>query len=51
VHLDTDAAIAAHAREIYLQAGLSRAMPPANVTWMEDGERAVIARWFEGATR
>ena len=31
VMLDTDAAIANHAREIYLQAGRSHAMPPANV--------------------
>ena len=32
VMLETDAAIAEHAREIYLQAGRSHAMPPGNVT-------------------
>ena len=32
VMLETDAAIADHAREIYLQAGRSHAMPPGNVT-------------------
>jgi len=32
VMLDTDVSIAEHGREIYLQAGRSHAMPPANVT-------------------
>lgn len=47
VMLDNDAAIAAHAREIYLQAGRSHAMPPANVTQMTDKERALLVTWFE----
>ncbi|MCV3206204.1 urate hydroxylase PuuD [Mesorhizobium sp. YC-39] len=49
VVLDTDAAIAKHAREIYLQAGRSHAMPPANVTEISDKERALLVSWFEGA--
>ena len=49
VMLDTDAAIAEHAREIYLQAGRSHAMPPGNVTAMTLDERALLAAWFEGA--
>ncbi|APZ52342.1 urate hydroxylase PuuD [Salipiger abyssi] len=49
VHLDSAQGIAANARAIYLQAGLSRAMPPANLSFMEDSERAVIRRWFEAA--
>jgi len=48
VVLETDAEIARHAREIYLQAGRSHAMPPGNVSYMEDGERAAISAWYEG---
>jgi len=50
VVLETERQIAAHAREIYLQAGLSHAMPPANVSYMEPGERAKIVRWYRAAT-
>lgn len=49
VRLDTDATIADRAREIYLQAGRSYAMPPGNVTYMTDEERALIVSWFEEA--
>jgi uncharacterized membrane protein len=49
VALETDADIARYARLIYLHAGISRAMPPGNMTWMEPGERALIAAWYEGA--
>ncbi|MCF6121461.1 urate hydroxylase PuuD [Mesorhizobium muleiense] len=51
VMLDTDAAIAGQAREIYLQAGRSHAMPPANVTHITDKERALLVAWFEEAGR
>ncbi len=43
VVLDTDRDIAAHAREIYLQAGRSHAMPPANVTGVSEEERQLLA--------
>ena len=49
VVLDSDAAIAGHAREIYLQAGRSHAMPPANVTQITEAERALLVAWFEEA--
>jgi len=49
VRLDTDAAIASHAREIYLQAGRSHAMPPGNLTAITPEERALIVAWFEEA--
>jgi uncharacterized membrane protein len=49
VMLDTDAGIAEQAREIYLQAGRSHAMPPANVTGITDKERALLVAWFEEA--
>jgi len=48
VALDTDEAIAAHAREIYLQAGRSHAMPPGNVTDITPQERQLLVTWFEG---
>lgn len=47
VMLETDAEIAAHAHEIYVQAGLSHAMPPGNVTEISDKERALIVAWYE----
>ena len=35
------------AREIYLQAAITTAMPPANITYMTDEERQTIARSFQ----
>ncbi len=49
VLLETPAEIARHAKVIYLQAGVSHAMPPANVSWMEEDERRAIIAWFRGA--
>mgnify|MGYP002621500988 CR=1 FL=1 len=51
VALETDAQIAERAREIYLQAGRSHAMPPGNVSAMTKEERALIVTWFEEARR
>ncbi len=47
VVLETGADIARHGRQIWLQAGITHAMPPANVSQMEPAERALIRRWFE----
>ncbi|MDX0319690.1 cysteine desulfurase [Sinorhizobium meliloti] len=47
VVLEADGDIVAHAREIYLQAGRSHAMPPANVTGITEDERQLIASWYE----
>ena len=49
VILETPAQIANWAREIYVQAGLSHAMPPANVSYIEPEERAKIVAWYRGA--
>ncbi|MBC7476512.1 MAG: urate hydroxylase PuuD [Pseudorhodobacter sp.] len=49
VVLETPSDIAREARRIYVQAGLTHAMPPANLTYMEQGERDAIVRWFQGA--
>jgi uncharacterized membrane protein len=52
VMLDTPERIAAHAREIALQAVHTHAMPPGNVTEITPEERAVLAAWVEaGAPR
>ena len=55
VRFETDKQIAAQAREIYLQAGRSRAMPPPGVAAMgielEDEERRVLADWYEASVR
>ena len=50
VRLETAGQIAGSARDIYLQAGLSHAMPPANLSYMEPSERAVIVAWYRNAT-
>jgi uncharacterized membrane protein len=46
VRLETEAEVAALAREIYLQAGITHAMPPANVSFIEPAERAAIVAWY-----
>ena len=48
--LETPADIARAARLIYLQAGVTNAMPPANVSFMEEDERRAIIRWYRNAT-
>ncbi|MBT7484795.1 MAG: cysteine desulfurase, partial [Rhodospirillales bacterium] len=51
VKFDSDAQIVRRAREIYLHAGRSRAMPPPNA--QRDGiglstpERRILAEWYE----
>lgn len=46
VRFDSEIAIATHAREIAVQAGFSTAMPPGNVSFMEQEERALIVTWY-----
>ncbi|MEM8978054.1 MAG: urate hydroxylase PuuD [Pseudomonadota bacterium] len=38
-----------HARSIYLQAGLSHAMPPGVANYMSAEERALLRAWYEGS--
>jgi uncharacterized membrane protein len=49
VLLETEADVARNAGAIYVQAGLSHAMPPANVTFMEPEDRQAIVRWYRAA--
>lgn len=46
VVLETPAQIAAQAGQIYMQAGITHAMPPANLTYIEPEERQAIVDWF-----
>jgi uncharacterized membrane protein len=45
VRLDTPEMIRKHAGEIQLQATLSHAMPPGNVTELSPEERQILAAW------
>ncbi|WP_370161782.1 urate hydroxylase PuuD [Limimaricola soesokkakensis] len=47
VVLETPQDIAQNARAIYLQAGVSHAMPPANVTDISEEDRRALVRWFK----
>jgi len=49
VVLETPAQIAHEAKRIYLQAGVTHAMPPGNLSYMEPEERAAIVEWFRVA--
>jgi uncharacterized membrane protein len=51
VILDRPEEIARWAPQIYLQAGISHAMPPANVSYIEPEERAKIVAWYRGVMR
>ncbi len=46
VKLETPSEIARHAEEIYMQAVLTRAMPPNNITEMPDSERRILRDWI-----
>lgn len=48
--LETEHDIARAATQIFLQAGVTHAMPPANVSYMEDDERRMIVKWYRSAT-
>lgn len=46
VYLETQADVARYADQIYLHAGISRAMPPPNAIQMSDEARATIVAWI-----
>ncbi|MGR3321538.1 MAG: urate hydroxylase PuuD [Pseudooceanicola sp.] len=50
VVLETESDVARHARQVYLQAGRSHAMPPPNAVEMPAEARAQIVAWYRGAT-
>jgi len=49
VFLETDHDIVRGAKEIYIQAGVSHAMPPANITNLANEDRIKIVKWFRTA--
>ncbi|MEM1373691.1 MAG: urate hydroxylase PuuD [Pseudomonadota bacterium] len=51
VLLETEADVARNALQVYLQAGVSHAMPPPGAFQMQDEARADIRRWYRAATR
>jgi len=51
VLLETPQEIATQARRIYLQAGITHAMPPANASFIEPQERDAIVRWYRAAVQ
>ena len=51
VRLDSDAAIANHAEQIAMEAGIRHAMPPGNVSEITPEERALIVQWYREAQR
>ena len=46
VMLDTPERIVQHARQIELQAVLTHAMPPGNITEISADERQILAAWI-----
>ncbi|WP_112873107.1 urate hydroxylase PuuD [Paracoccus endophyticus] len=46
LHLETPDQIARAAHEIFVQAGLTDAMPPGNVSFVEPAERQAIRDWY-----
>lgn len=51
VVLETEHQITRQARAIYLQAGISHAMPPANLSFIPEEERAQIVEWYLAASK
>ena len=51
VRLETEYQIANAAQQIYLHSGLTHAMPPANLSFMQEGERQQIVAWYLAATK
>ena len=49
VYLETEGDVARHADQIYLHAGVSKAMPPPNAITMDDTARAQIVAWIRAA--
>ncbi len=46
VILETDVQIARYAKDIFINSGLTNAMPPANITELPDEDRIRIVKWY-----
>ena len=51
IFLETASDVAKNAKLIYIQSGVTHAMPPANVSYMEETERATIRKWYKSAAK
>jgi len=49
IYLETPSDVARHADRIYLQAGITHAMPPPNAIQMDQGAREVLIAWVKNA--
>ena len=49
VHLETVSDIVRHAEQIYLQAGLSHAMPPPSASFLAPEDREALVAWYRAA--
>jgi uncharacterized membrane protein len=49
VKFETEAQVARMAKDIYIQAGVTHAMPPANLSYIEEDDRAKIVAWYRAA--
>ena len=47
VYLETEAQILKMENEIYWQSAASWAMPPGNIIWLDDEERALLSEWHK----
>ena len=45
IHLETESQVIRHVNDIFWQVSASHAMPPGQVIWVEDEERAMLAVW------
>ncbi len=50
VVLETRSDVARHAEQIFLQAGVSQAMPPPNAIQMDQAARAALVTWYRQAS-
>ena len=44
---ETESDVVYHRDAVFWQAAASRAMPPGNLIWFEDNERALLAQWAD----
>ena len=47
VYLETESDVVRHREAVFWQVAASRAMPPGNLIWVEDNERAMLAQWLD----
>lgn len=45
IYLESESDVIRHVNDVFWQAAASYAMPPGQVIWMEDEERAMLAAW------